>query len=481
MNNNLSRLFKVAPVALLTAALLTACNGDSDSDPAPAPEPDRAHDARSFTPVVPELTALTGASIYQGTHDGIHGPASYAIEVPTTGWNGILVMYAHGYRGTGEELTVSPPSRIRQYLISQGYAWAASSYSANYYDVRAGVEDTNALALAFEELTNNTHGSPTKYYITGHSMGGHIAGAAIEAEAATTAQNVVSYSAALPMCGVMADMEQFDYLNSYTLLAQHFAGLGPDSFPATDYLENLDAIKAALFSNQTTWATTAQGDKLKAAAEMLSGGVRPIFDYGFHSAWQDTLLATGGGDGTINGILSVNGVDNTDTFYELDGDRSVTSGDEFILNSNIIRVSANPNANSIRDDGVRWVPVINGEFGIPVLTLHTLGDPYVPFSHQQLYRQAAAANGNDDMLVQRAIRSPSHCDFTVAEEVTAFAQLAAWEQLGVKPGGDDASILDPTVVDNDDFGCAYTNNSTIAGVEDQLAAVRAAMPACPAP
>lgn len=177
MNNNLSRLFKAAPATLLTVALLTACNGDSDSNPAPTPEPDRAHDARTFTPVEPTLTALTGASIYQGTHDGIHGPASYAIEVPTEGWNGILVMYAHGYRGTGEELTVSPPSRIRNYLISEGYAWAASSYSANYYDVRAGVEDTNALALAFEQLTNNTRGSPAKYYQAAEKFPDGVVGA----------------------------------------------------------------------------------------------------------------------------------------------------------------------------------------------------------------------------------------------------------------------------------------------------------------
>ena len=39
------------------------------------------------------------------------------------------------------------------WLIQQGYAWAASSYSKNYYDVRAGVEDTNKLALNFNAIT----------------------------------------------------------------------------------------------------------------------------------------------------------------------------------------------------------------------------------------------------------------------------------------------------------------------------------------
>jgi dienelactone hydrolase len=112
---------------------------------------------------------------YAGRYAGIHGEAAYQIEVPDN-WNGMLVMYAHGYRGEGAILTVGPPS-IRNWLIEIGYAWAASSYSANFYDVRAGIEDTNALALAFNTLTGK--GIPSKIYITGHSMGGHIAAAAI--------------------------------------------------------------------------------------------------------------------------------------------------------------------------------------------------------------------------------------------------------------------------------------------------------------
>lgn len=58
---------------------------------------------------------------------GVHGGAGFRIEVPDN-WNGDLVLYAHGFRGTGLELTVSDP-RIRQFLVTNGYAWAASSYS----------------------------------------------------------------------------------------------------------------------------------------------------------------------------------------------------------------------------------------------------------------------------------------------------------------------------------------------------------------
>src|SRR5438034_1114043 len=73
---------------------------------------------------------------------GVRGHAAYDIEVPPA-WNGRLVLYAHGYAGQGTVLTVSPPPfGLRQHLLDQGYAWAASSYYDNGYDVRAGVLST---------------------------------------------------------------------------------------------------------------------------------------------------------------------------------------------------------------------------------------------------------------------------------------------------------------------------------------------------
>ena len=53
-----------------------------------------------------------------------------------------------------------------------------------------------------------------------------------------------------------------------------------------------------------------------------------------------------------------------------------------------------------------------------MVTIHTLGDLFVPFSMEQVYQKRVAAKGNSDWLVQRAIRGISHCDFTVAEQVT---------------------------------------------------------------
>ena len=80
--------------------------------------------------------------------------------------------------------------------------------------------------------------------------------------------------------------------------------------------------------------------------------------------------------------------------------------------------------------------------------------------------------------MQRAIRAPSHCDFTIAEQVAAFDAMVKWEQRGVKPAGDD--VLTPATMAQPAYGCTFTDNT--AGIDDNpiTVATRGLMPACPA-
>ncbi|TDE86289.1 alpha/beta hydrolase [Deinococcus sp. S9] len=450
----LATRLRTRPVLALTLLACGLALGSCGLLSPPAAET-RPQDTRTFKPVEPTTTALAGATLYKGTYAGLHGPASYLIEVPDN-WNGTLVMYAHGYRGTGENLTVDPPA-IRPYLIAQGYAWAASSYSANYYDVRAGVEDTNALALAFGKLTGGKYPAPSKYLIMGVSMGGHIAGAAVEKETLATEQNKVNYAASLPLCGVLDETYEFQWLGDYTLVAAQLAGLGARTYPQKDYPAILPDIKAALFTDTSgpLWQENAgQGAKLREIARRLTGGDRPVFELGFRSGvWQNAVFSTGGSDGTVGGILNKNFYGNVGRIYRWTDGPTPTPA-EVALNNAILRVEADPNANAARPGGLRWIPRINGEFSVPVLTLHTLGDFYVPFAHEQNYRLAAQKHGSADHLVQRAIRAAGHCEFDGAEVVEALNDLVQWEKTGVKPAGDD--VLNPATVADPNYGCRFT-------------------------
>jgi pimeloyl-ACP methyl ester carboxylesterase len=478
---------------------LAACSDSSSptpapvpvAAPAPVPEETRPQDTRTaFAPANPSLT--TFAAMAAAPTDivdvattsrwaGVLGGAQYNVEVPLN-WNGKLVMYAHGFAGNGNVLGVGAPS-IRRYLIQNGYAWAASSYSKNYYDVRVGVEDTNALALEFNKIAQANSRPlpvPSKIYITGHSMGGHITAAAIEDEAAATARNKVKYAGAVPMCGVVGDTELFNTFAAMQLSAQAVAGL--PSYPSAKWSEISTLVTNTLFSafpvGTTQAAFTPTGLKYKSVVKNLTGGERPMFEQGMLFGGSfGSAYGTFGSDGTVTGILNKNVLDTNAIVYSIDADAPGTAD----LNAKVLKLTEATDANRLRTDGLRWIPKANGEFKIPVVSIHTLGDLFVPFNMEQVYQKRAAAKGNAGFLVQRAIRGASHCDFTVAEQNKAFDDMIKWERDGIKPAGDDvvtaATVAAPT------YGCTHTNNALGpddgAGVTALRAGIAASSPACP--
>ncbi len=432
------------------------------------PEETRPQDSRTFTAdatvtTFAAMAAATGDAVDMSTTSrwaGVLNGAAYRVEVPAA-WNGILVMYAHGYAGTGATLSVTPPS-IRRYLIQNGYAWAASSYSKNYYDVRAGVEDTNALALQFTKIAaanSRTLSAPSKTYITGHSMGGHITAAAIEDEAYATANNKVKYNGAVPMCGVVGDTALFDEFAGMQVTAQAVAGLA--STPFTSWSTIVAQVTSTLFSSfpsvaapSAQIATTATGAKYASVLKNITGGERPLFAQGLaYGGAFPSAYGTFGSDGTVTGILTKSVPDTNALTYIIDGDAAGSTA----LNASAQKVTAAADANRLRRDGLRWIPKVNGEFKIPVVSIHTLGDLYVPFSMEQIYQSRVAAKGNSSYLVQRAIRGASHCDFTVAEQVDAFDAMIKWERDGVKPAGDD--VMTTATVAAPAYGCTFTKNT----------------------
>ena len=482
---NLHTSLRLTALALASTAFLVACGG---SDDAAVPEETRPQDTRTFTA---DATATTFTAMSTQPGDvtdmsttsrwaGVLGGAGYFVEVPPN-WNGKLVMYAHGYAGTGAALGVQNPTLLRRYLIQQGYAWAASSYTKNYYDVRAGVEDTNALALEFTKIAaanGKTLAAPSKIYITGVSMGGHITAAAIEDEAYATENNKVKYNGAAPMCGVLGDTELFDYFGGAQVTAQVEASL--PKYPFINWSDISAQVIGTLFTPSfpaaPVTATAGVGVKYQSVVKNLTGGERPIAALGFaYGGTFPIVIGVFGGDGTVNGILNKSVVDTSRLTYTIDGDAAGSTA----LNASALKVTAAVDANRLRTDGLRWIPKTNGQFKIPVVTLHTLGDFYVPFSMEQIYQKRVAANGNSTWLVQRAVRGASHCDFTTAEMAETFDAMIKWERDGVKPGGDDvvtaATVAAPT------YGCTYTRNTTNPNddTNPNVAALRGAIAGSP--
>lgn len=474
-------------VILCAIGLLFACGGGGASDVAspkpPPPEPvAREQDQRSFAvPIEPTLEALTDTTVesdrWVGTIDG----AAYRIEVPKQ-WNGSLVMWARGY-WIGPTLYIENPF-IRRHLIENGYAWAASSYTKNYYDVNAAIEDTNKLAKQFD-LISASHGRvlsvPRRVYIAGWSMGGHVAAAAIESETYENARNKVHYDGALAMCGSMDDLEWFNYISAYQLALQKLLGFPAEAYPSQAFLQNKTTMQNILNDSvKRQDLSLPEIKKLYALLENLSGGRRPFYREGwFDISHQSTVFSLMNMRPNMEGVLARDGLDTRGVIYDfsaaMDSDAELIS-----FNQTIFRVSPAVNSNPVQEQGLRWIPVNAGNLKAPVVSLHTLGDLTVPVQSQVRYSQRVASKGRSDLLTQRLIRDVGHCSFTVAEAIAAFDDLVAWSDGGLRPDGD--NLLNASAISDPTAGCAHTDNRV--GLEDRAdslmrARYQASYVACP--
>lgn len=436
----------------MTLALSVAGAAPASADPVPGDQPLPGYTINN-PPLTPALVGGVPATVRQG----VHKHAAYDIEVPPQ-WNGDLVMWAHGFRGQGIVLTVDPPAfGLRQKLLDQGYAWAASSYYGNGYDIRAGVLSTHDLALLFHSAV----GRPYRTYVTGVSMGGHIIGRSLE-------QYPGFYAGALPMCGVLGDHKLFDFFLDYNVVAQDLADVPAWPVPA-DYLTNaVPRIQTALglpgLRPGGPDTTNELGKQLRTITLNRSGGPRPGGDASF-AVWKDFLFsiavgATGTSLAQDPGQVATNLV----TRYEPNSPVNV--------NRSVQRVPAR-NWLGRFNPALTQVPVIYGRPSAPVLTLHGLGDLFVPFSMEQDYANDAARHGRQTEVVQRAIRSVGHCEFTPAEVGAAWDDLVRWVREDTQPLGDNVTGRDEVAAP--DFGCQFSDRAAYgAGV-----GTRRLYPACP--
>jgi hypothetical protein len=433
--------------AVLVAVLVAAgAPATASASGTPGDQPLPGHTIEN-PPLPPVLVDGRPTTVKQG----VASHAGYVVEVPP-GWNGELVMWAHGYRGTGTVLTVDAPAYgMRQHLLERGYAWAASSYYANGYDVRAGVTTTRELADLFGRLVHR----PERVFIAGVSMGGHVIGRSLE-------QYPGYYAGALPMCGVLGDHELFDFLLDHQLVSQDLADLPAYPLPP-DYLTSVvPRIQQRLGLVGLTPGgpdtTNDLGKQLRAVIVERSGGPRPGAEAAF-AHWKDFLYALGasgsGGELAENpGQLATN----LTTRYR--PSRPVD------LNRTVRRV-APENVRARLTPALTPVPQIAGRPSAPVLSLHDLGDLFVPFSMEQEYREDVARNGRTGLLAQRAIRAVEHCEFSAGEVRTAFDDLVRWVDTGRRAAGD--VVDDRRALAAADYGCRFTDRTATGGTRGLFA------------
>ncbi len=463
------RALAAAGAAALSAALVVGV-APSTAGAATGEEPGRhagKHDRGPRTPgdeplpgytIVPsaiEPTQVAGSPTR--VEKGVRNHAAYVIEAPVD-WNGELVMWAHGYRGTGTELTVDAPGfGLRQRLLARATRGPPRATPATTTTSPPACAPPTPGPLRREGLDHR----PRRTYVAGVSMGGHVIGRSLE-------QYPRFYSGALPMCGVLGDQELFDYFLSYNLLAQDLADSEAYPPPADYLTQDVPVIQDELGLTGLAPGTVlanARGRQLRAITTELSGGERPGSEDAF-AIWKNFLFTLYSPDD--GGRLAQNAIrvaQNRTTTY--------TPNEPVDVNATVRRVGP-ADRRARRTHSLTAVPRIEGRPGVPVLTLHGLGDLFVPFSMEQAYARDVARHGQSRLLVQRAIRSADHCEFTPTEVGTAWDDLTRWVEskhsqgrahhgrghgrghgYPDRPAGD--AVLDPRVVADAAYGCRFTD------------------------
>jgi alpha-beta hydrolase superfamily lysophospholipase len=73
----------------------------------------------------------------------------------------------------------------------------------------------------------------------------------------------------------------------------------------------------------------------------------------------------------------------------------------------------------------------SGNLAVPLINLHTTGDPIVPYSQAGLYAEKVRQMGAEARYTQTDVARAGHCSFEAAELLSAFSTLG--QQIDDRP------------------------------------------------
>ncbi len=408
-------------------------------------------------------SCATAARTLTGTlSDG----ATYEIQVPAN-WNCTLFLYSHGYVTPGSP---NPATDVGDpvtggWLLSHGYALAGSSYATTGWAIQQALPDQINTLNAFDERV----APPAQTIAWGHSLGGIITAGLIQ-------DYPSRFSAALPMCGVLAGgVATWNAGLDGAFAFQQLIDPSVQVVNITNPAANLTAAEQAAGAAQQT----AQGRARLALGAALGdepGWFTPLspepaaddyaaqesnqylwdteVDFPFGFALRAELEARAGGNPSWNTGVNyyVQLAKSPDLREVLDLYRAAglsLRADLARLDS-APRVSADPSAVRYLAQNISF----NGRIRVPVLTMHTTGDGLVIPENEQAYASVVARAGNSRLLRQVFVSRAGHCAFTPAETITAAQTLLRrlatghWDDRALQPASLNAAAAALGPADN---------------------------------
>lgn len=339
--------------------------------------------------------------------------------IPTSGWNGNLVIWAHGYSAFNEPIAFQNLYVDDIYLPDLvqrlGFAFATTSYRQNGLAILEGVDDVRELLAAFPAIAGR---APGKTFMTGGSEGGIVTALLIE-------RSPELFTGGLAGCGPIGDFQsQLDFVTDFRVLFDYFfpgiiPGEGPGILP--EVIEHWDDTYVP---------------QIKAALAARPGVTKELMRVS-HAAYDWTNPATTMEQTTIN-LLWYNVFGANDAIAKLGGSPYGNKGRWYSGSSNDWRLNARVRRYEADPAALKAVKPYEttGKLTRPLVTLHTTGDEVIPYRHAPLYRAKVNAQRAGSKLTIVPIVRYGHCKFTATELVTTFALLVlktTGKQIDVAP------------------------------------------------
>ena len=389
----LRRLGSGAVLALIWG-LFAGCSSEGGNLPGPNPPEQPPPEDEGVAPSA-------------GCSDGVleHG-ALYRVCFPAS-WNGDLVLYAHGYVAAHRPIALPDDTvggvSVSSSLTALGYAFATTSYRGNGLIAVEAVEDLVELDATVRRLYQP---DPGHSVILGFSEGGLVGTLAVE-------RHPDVFDGALAGCGPIGDFgAQLNYIGDFRVVFDYlFPGVLPGT--AVDIPESLRSRWDQIYVPAIVIALAADFD---AALELIRITGAPVAGNDLRSVaettvgilWYDIF-----GMGDAHARLGGQPFDNSTRVYS-------GSSNDAALNAGVGRFTADPAALS----GLLRLQT-SGNLTVPLVTLHTTGDPIVPVQQAELYGEKVSQAGRAAQLSHTTIERHGHCTFQPGEVLGGFSALMA--------------------------------------------------------
>lgn len=383
--------------------------------------------------------AAAAATHYSGTlADG----ATWIADVPSN-WNGVLLLYSHGF-GPLVAADAPDPASLAA-LLGRGYALAGSSYDPNgsWWALQSAVRDQFQTIEA--ATANALPHAPGRVIAVGSSMGGLIS--ALEAQ-----QGAGHINGALSTCGIVAGGIR---LNNYQLDGEYVMAklLATAPIQLVNFFPDFNAGIATGFELQAIAnqaQTTPQGRaRLELAMAFLNttpdapGSAPP-------SLWDaDGVEAAQFASEFTGGFPIIAFVNAARPWIEMSagGNASWTKGENFALllahspyaftvarlyqeaglnlfsDLAALNAGANIPADPAAITSLQQTSVPTGRLQVPELDLHTIHDPLVPVEMENTYADLVGDAGSGSLLRQAYVDRYGHCAFSASEIVAGVEAI----------------------------------------------------------